>query len=384
MDEADVIVVGAGPVGAVLAMLLGNAGVRTLVLEKGSFPRDKPCGEGLMPGGVAVLEGLGIDLAREGFPSLSGIRYRTLEGGSAFGAFRARPGLPDHGFGVRRSRFDSFLAERAAGTPNVELRTGCTVHAIERAAGGFLVETGQGTATAAYLVGADGLRSTTRGLLGWSRPPQAPHRHALVSHLAVPRHGIRDVIVSLLPGKEVYVAPSGPDEVLAVVLGPLGSLRDPGATVLESYRAAVTAAHPDFAGAGTGRVRGAGPFRVGSRTVAADGAFLVGDAAGFVDPITGDAMAAGFRAADQLAGLLGGSVPAPEARYRRWHARQWRTRRLVTAIALRLTASPRLARRALAGLGRNPGALESLLEVNSGTRSLGSVPLRDWSALAGI
>jgi menaquinone-9 beta-reductase len=383
VDEADVIVVGAGPVGAVLAMLLGNAGVRTLVLEKGSFPRDKPCGEGLMPGGVAVLEGLGIDLAREGFPSLSGIRWR-LEGSSAFGAFKARPGVPDHGFGVRRSRFDSFLAERAAGTPNVELRTGSTVNAIERAAGGFRVETGDGTASAAYLVGADGLRSTTRGLLGWSKAPQAPHRHALVSHLAVPAHGVREVTVSLLPGKEVYVAPSGPDEVLAVVLGPMGSLRDPGATVIDSYRRAVTTAHPEFAGATTGRVRGAGPFRVGSRTVAAEGAFLVGDAAGFVDPITGDAMAAGFRAAAQLAGLLGGSIAAPEARYRRWHAGQWRTRRLVTAIALRLTGSPRLARRALAGLGRNPRALESLLEVNSGTRSVGSVPLRDWSALAGI
>jgi flavin-dependent dehydrogenase len=118
--------------------------------------------------------------------------------------------------------------------------------------------------------------------------------------------------------------------------------------------------------------------------VAARGAFLVGDAAGFIDPITGDAMSAGFRAAAFLAGLLAGAVPSAEARYRRWYAAQWRTRRLVTAIALGLSGSPWLARRALAGLGRHPGALESLLEVNSGVRRLGSVPLRAWSALAGI
>src|ERR1700738_4953703 len=103
--DADVIVVGGGPVGSALAMLLGRSGVRTRILEKAQFPRDKPCGEGLLPGGVAVLEQLGLDLAREGFPRLAGISYRMHEGGSASGAFRSGPGLPGGGFGVRRLRF---------------------------------------------------------------------------------------------------------------------------------------------------------------------------------------------------------------------------------------------------------------------------------------
>ena len=382
--DAQVIVVGGGPVGSVLAMLLGRSGTRTLILEQASFPRDKPCGEGLMPGGVAILERLGLDLAREGFPALAGISYRTLDGGSAFGAFRSRPGLPDRGFGVRRLRFDTLLAESAAATPNVELRTGCAVRTLERTGDGFRLETTQGWLTAGQLVGADGLRSTTRALLGWSKPPALPHRHALVGHLTAPGHRVREVVVTLLPAKEVYVAPSGPDELLAVVMGPLGSLRAPGASVLDSYRGTVAAAHPELAGAECGSIKGAGPFRVSSRTVAARGAFLVGDAAGFIDPITGDAMSAGFRAAAFLAGLLAGAVPSAEARYRRWYAAQWRTRRLVTAIALGLSGSPWLARRALGGLGRHPEALEALLEVNSGSRGLGSVPLRTWSALAGI
>ena len=382
--DAEVIVVGGGPVGSVLAMLLGRSGTRTLILEKGSFPRDKPCGEGLMPGGVAVLERLGLDLAREGFPALGGISYRTLDGGATFGAFRARPGLPGRGFGVRRVRFDALLSERAATTPNVELRTGCAVRAIERTDDGFRLETAQGRLTARRLVGADGLRSTARALLGWSKPPALPHRHALVGHLTVPRHRVREVIVTLLPRNEVYVAPSGPDELLAVVMGPPGSLRATGASVLDSYRTTVATAHPEFSGAECGRIQGAGPFRVSSRTVAEGGAFLVGDAAGFIDPITGDAMSAGFRAAAFLAGLLSEEVPSAESRYRRWYAAQWRTRRLVTSVALGLSGSPWLARRALAGLGRHPEALEPLLEVNSGSRSLSSVPLRTWSALAGI
>jgi len=382
--DAQVIVVGGGPVGSVLAMLLGRSGVRTLVLEKASFPRDKPCGEGLMPGGVAILERLGVDLGREGFPRLAGITFRTPDGGATFGAFRSGPELPDHGFGVRRVRFDALLAERAAATQHVELKTGCTVKAIARTGAGFRIETAGGQLTAERVVGADGLRSTTRGLLGWSKPPSRPHRHALVGHLAVSQHRVRGVIVTLLPANEVYVAPSGPDEVLAVVLGPPGSLRDPAATVIDTYRRIVAAAHPEFAEAESGRIRGAGPFRVSSRTVAERGAFLVGDAAGFIDPITGDAMSAGFRAAAYLAELLADAVPAAEARYLRWYAAQWRTRKVVTAIALGLGGSPRLARRALAGLGRHPDALESLLEVNSGSRRLGSVPLRTWSALVGI
>ncbi len=382
--DAQVVIVGGGPVGSVLAMLLGRSGVRTLILEKTSFPRDKPCGEGLMPGGVAILEQLGLDLAGEGFPPLDGITYRTPEGRATFGAFRSGPGLPDHGFGVRRLRFDALLAERAAETPNVELRTGCAVRAIERAGDGFRLDSGRGWLSAGQVVGADGLRSTTRGLLGWSKPPLRPYRHALVGHLAVPCHRVRGVMVTLLPSNEVYVAPSGRDELLAVVLGPPGSLRGSARSVLDSYQRTVAAAHPEFSGAECGRIKGAGPFRVSSRTVASGGAFLVGDAAGFIDPITGDAMSAGFRAAAYLAGLLAGSVPTAEARYRRWYAAQWRTRRLVTSIALGLSGSPWLARRALAGLDRHPEALESLLEVNSGARRLGSLPLRTWSALAGI
>ncbi len=382
--DAQVIVVGGGPVGSVLAMLLGREGVRTLILEKASFPRDKACGEGLMPGGVAVLEHLGIDLAREGFPTLTGIRYRTADGRTTFGAFRVGQAVPDHGFGVRRLRFDAFLAEKAAATANVELRTGCAVRSLERAGEAFRLETSSGALTGARVVGADGIRSTTRRLLGWSKPLPRHQRHALVSHLKVPGHTIREVVVTLLPTNEVYVAPSGPDELLAVVMGPPGTLRRADTSVRESYIKTVAAAHPEFAGADTGRVSGAGPFRVNSRRVADRGAFLLGDAAGFIDPITGDAMSAGFRAAAYLAGLLGSGAPSSEARYRRWYASQWRTRRLVTAIALGLTGSPRLARRALTGIGRHPEALESLLEVNSGVRRLGSVPLRTWSALAGI
>lgn len=382
--DAHAVIVGGGPAGSVMACLLGRAGVRTLVLERGEFPRDKPCGEGLMPGGVAVLEDLGIDLRREGYPPLGGIRYRTLRGESAYGAFRPTGGAPGHGFGVRRSRFDELLAARAMATRHVDFETNCEVTSIARSGTRLNIETTRGALTADIVIGADGLRSPTRALMGWSKPASPPHRHGLVSHLDVPGHGLGEVVVTLTGANEVYVAPSGPDQVLAVVLGRQGTLRMAGLSVAQTYARAVFAAHPEFSGASFARIQGAGPFRVCSRTVAQDQVFLIGDAAGFIDPVTGDAMSAAFRAAAQLASLIVHRPETAASDYRKWFGGQWRTRRIVSSIALRLTASPLLARRALSGIARRPAALETLLQVNSGSRPLGSVRPRDWSALVGI
>lgn len=388
--DADLAVIGGGPVGSTLALLAARAGRRVMVLEKGRLPRDKPCGEGLLPSGVRVLAEAGIDLAAEGFPPVGGVRYRLGEGGpSVRGDLRS-----GWGRGVRRTRFDAVLAERAASTLGVELVCGCQAQAVRAEADGVRVETAGGTVRAAAVVAADGLRSATARWLGWTRPATGRPRHALVGHLGDAGGALGDeIVVTLLDAVEVYAAPSGPDEVLVAVLGPRGALRRDGASVVDSYLSVVARAHPQLRGATlAGRVRGAGPFWTRPRTVAADRVFLAGDAAGFLDPLTGDGIAAGLAQAAALAALLAApldlrnrrEVAAAAARYRAWHARQWRRRRLVTSLALTLTGSGGLARRAMAGVGRRPQALQSLLEVNDGTRDLRAVSPRDWAALAGF
>src|SRR4051812_12490098 len=69
--DTDVAIVGAGPAGSALAIMLGRMGMRTVLLDRSRFPRDKACGEGLMPAGVAVLEGIGVPL--DSFPTLGGV-----------------------------------------------------------------------------------------------------------------------------------------------------------------------------------------------------------------------------------------------------------------------------------------------------------------------
>jgi flavin-dependent dehydrogenase len=155
--------------------------------------------------------------------------------------------------------------------------------------------------------------------------------------------------------------------------------------VRDSYREIVARAHPELRQQELcGRVWGAGPFRTAPRAVAAGRVFLAGDAAGFLDPLTGEAMAAGLAQARALAAFLAEDMNTSAARYRRWHRRQWRRRRLVSGLALALTGSDRLARRALAGVARRPAALERLLQVNDGSRGLTAIRPRDWTALAGF
>lgn len=375
--DADVVVIGGGPVGAALGMLLRGQGMRALVLDRAEFPRDKPCGEGLMPFGATVLRGLGVDLERQGFPAVTGVRYRLGEdgcGGNARAAFRGGPG-----FGVRRVRLDEILAARAG------VRGGVRVTGLRALPGGVHVETSRGELWAAAVVGADGLRSSVRGWMGWDRAPRPPNRYALVGHVGWDGPARDEIAVTLLGEVEVYTAPAGASEMLAAVLGPKGSLRRSGLSVAESYRAAVARAQPELSAASlVGRVWGAGPFNVAPLKVAEGRAFLAGDAAGFLDPLTGEAMSAGLAQAFVLAGFLAQDLDSAAARYRRWSARQWRRRRFVSRMALTLTGSQALARRALGGVRHRPGALEALLEVNDGSRGLAALRPRDWAALAGL
>ena len=381
--ETDVAIVGAGPIGSALALMLARRGRRVLLLDKARFPRDKPCGEGLMPAGLSILQELGISLAPAEFPRVRGVRYRLSDGRSAFGAFRSDDGKPVEGAGVRRLRLDPLLAARAAENPFVDFRAGVVARGLELDGPGVRLRTSAGDVAATWLIAADGIGSYVRRWMGWERPSRG-HRVGLVGHLHHPSHGINEIVVTILNGVETYVAPTGPDEVLAVVLGDRGKLGAAYSGLPQAYRYAITRAHPNLGFEPHGPLLSAGPFLVKPRQVADGPVFLVGDAAGFIDPLTGDGITAGLCAAEELVRLLVDDPEHAAPAYRAWHARQWRRRRLVTRLAMSLSGYPALASRALEGMARNPSALESLINVNGGGRPLSSVSPRTWLALAGI
>jgi flavin-dependent dehydrogenase len=376
--DADLAVVGSGPVGSALAVMMGRARKRVVLLDRRAFPRDKACGEGLMPAGVTVLEGLDIDLSA--FPTLAGVSYRMPGAGSAQGGFaRGRPGR-----GVRRLTFDALLAETAASTPNVRAAFGCTATSIQVGSDGVTVETTDGALRATTLVGADGHHSSVARWVGWARPARPPHRYAVVGHLDARGHGFNRVVVTLLDGCETYLAPTGRDEVLVAVLGTKAGLAAGGDGARAMHARWLGEAHPELAGCPPAAIAGAGRFASRPATVARGRVFLIGDAAGFVDPLTGDGMSAGLVAARRLADLLAEGHPNAAGAYRAWERAQWRRRVFMGRLALMLSRSPGLARRALRGLAKRPMALDRLLSANDGTGSLSSLTPRDWAALGGL
>lgn len=353
-------------------MLLRRAGLDVELLEKARFPRDKPCGEAMLPTGAAVLRSAGVDLGDLGFPSVRATRFRLPGRGWVRGQ------MAGAAYGVRRLRLDAHLAGLA------RARTGHAVTGARRDRDGWLLTTQHGPVRSPVVVACDGLHSPLRRWWGWERRGRPRGRYGLVGHLAAPGHGVREIVITLLGDRETYLAPAGEDELLLAVLGERGALRDPGRSVQASYVAARDLAHAELASTPLlGGVHGAGPFEVSPLDVARDGAYLCGDAAGFLDPLTGDGMSAGLLQAAQLATLLARGAERVEERYRAYLRRQWRQRRLVGALARRLSGSPRLAARALGGTARRPLAMDRLLLASSGPPGLTVLRPRDWLALAG-
>lgn len=301
----DLLVVGGGPAGLATALNAARAGLDVTVLEPRPAPTDKACGEGLMPSAVAALRQLGVRL--EGQP-LRGIRYLDARR-QASADFRDGPGL-----GVRRTTLHAALraAVDAAGIQLVaQLVDG--VHASDQAvtAGGI---------TARWLAAADGLHSPIRRQLGLHVPDRRRSRYGQRAHFAVPPWSDY-VEVHCARDAEAYVTPVGPNLVGVAVLS---SRRGPYADLLPVFpRLTQRLAGLDPATT----VRGAGPLRQSARTRVAGRVLLVGDAAGYIDALTGEGIAlACAEAAALVACVVAGR---PEDYEREWRAAT-RSYRLVT------------------------------------------------------
>ncbi|HEY0374514.1 MAG TPA: FAD-dependent monooxygenase [Amnibacterium sp.] len=327
---ADLVVVGGGPVGLATAIAARLAGLEPIVLEARSGLLDKACGEGLMPGGLAVLARLGVD--PPGAP-LRGFRYAD-----ASRAVEHRFPGPE-GRGVERIALHRALADRAAAL-GVEVRR-VRVGAVEQDADGVEVA----GVRARYAIGADGLHSTVRRAAGLGRPTAGRHRFGLRRHFALAPWS--DLVeVHWRAGFELYVTPVRHDLVSVAVLGERGLDLDAALAAVPEVRDRIGAAPAADA------VRGAGPLRQTTTRRVAGRIALVGDAAGYVDALTGEGLAIGLASAEQVVAAV---ATDDLAAYDRGWARTTRAHRLTTEGVLRLATSP--ARGSVVPLARAVPAL---------------------------
>lgn len=347
----DLIVVGGGPVGLATSIFAAKRGMRVTLVERGDLPMDKPCGEGLMPEGVRLLQAMGLSVDRS--RPFQGIRY--IDESAVVAEARFTSGF---GLGIRRRALSSAMATRAREL-GVRVCERTAARAVRIEADSVSIDAGGERVRGAFLAAADGLNSRVRADAGLDAPPLARplRRYGYRRHYRV-RPWSHFVEVYWASGAEAYVTPVGEDEVGVALLW------HEKAPAFDAMLARFPRLEARLRGAPvTSSVKGAGPFRRSVRRVQRGRLALVGDAAGYVDALTGDGVALGFRSAEALVAAIasGSGLRSYERAYRR----MWRRHVVMTEAALVLSAHPKLRRAAIAALARAPQLFRAVVSVHT-------------------
>ena len=319
MPDTGVLVVGGGPAGSATATLLARQGHSVTLLDKRRFPRDKACAEYITPGAVDALGRLGAlplpERADATWPL--GIRLITPKVSLRL---HYPDGTPRTALAIRREVLDTLLLEQAA-KAGVDVREGIKVVSplVERGrVVGVRALEGRNERrfSARVVVGADGAKSVLARSLGLSRPARWPRRLGLVAHYAAGR--VSPEYAEMHVGSDSYcgLAAVGDDlAVVGLVVSMSGKRTGENA---QGLFARETARLPGVASALRGAVqlgplRGVGPLANRVHRPAGPGFVLVGDAAGFLDPFTGEGIYRALRGAELAAEAVGRSLQWPSA-----------------------------------------------------------------------
>jgi flavin-dependent dehydrogenase len=292
----DVIVAGAGPAGSIAALVLARAGARVLIVDRDAPPRDRLCGDFLNPGAVALLDSLRLDPRRHpGARAISGMRVS-----GPFGSVYADYGAT-HGVSLSRRALDAWLLDEA-------IRAGARFHAGDvvrrplvddtpdspRVRGVVLLDRSDRKETrlpANFVIAADGRRSTLAQQTGLRATGTRSRRWGFGGHVSGVQ-GMTDAgEVHARHGWCLGLTPLDADLASLWVSVPS---RPPGRSPHDVIRQAIARDRELHDRLSAVRfadiVRVAGPLPVEARLPGVPGMLLAGDAAGFVDPATGDGL----------------------------------------------------------------------------------------------
>ncbi len=372
---SDVLVVGAGPAGAVAATILARAGARVTLVDRETFPRRKLCGDSLNPGVLALLRRLRLaaDIDARGLRIegmvVTGARGVRVEGRYPTGVY---------GRSLTRTDLDSALLQHAVAAgvdfiPATMVTRAIVDHSRGTTIAGVRVRSRRGSEDmrAAVTIAADGRHSRLAFDLGLTRHPRWPRRWAIGAYAT----GVDGMSafgeMHIRPGNYVGVAPlpGGMTNVCLVKPSSAGdrTMHDPKQALLTAI-----AADPSLCERfETARFLEApavlGPLAVSPSggSNAPDGLLLAGDAAGFIDPMTGDGLRfavqggalAASAALDALEHGWNGVHAGLAAERRRVFGQKWRFNRVLRA----LVGSPLAVHAATAVARVAPGIVQALI-----------------------
>lgn len=335
--DVEAIVVGGGPAGSAVAAGLAAAGHRVLLLDKASFPRHKACSEYINPAGATLLDDMGMsgEIMAAGAHRMEAMLVHA-PGGQHFVANyeRAEPGRA--ALGLSRYRLDHLLIDRARAA-GVDVRERAHVRKVIQEDGRVVgveatIDGARQLIRSAIVIGADGHRSVVSRELGQDTSPLWPHKTGLVAHY----RGVRDLdrFGEMHIGRHAYagLAPleDGLTNVAVVadvraVEGRTGSIDE---FFMDSLRDMPAVARKLEGAERVGTIRGVGSMARRARHTTGDGYLLVGDAAQFLDPFTGEGIYEALRGAHLAAPVVSAALrdgAASEAALRPYRAARRRT-----------------------------------------------------------
>src|SRR5213080_4102815 len=335
MEVVDAAIVGGGPAGSTCAAFCAAAGLRTLVLEREKFPREKVCGDCINPAGWPVLQRLELEEEIRNCPhaSLDAVEF------IAIGGQKLRIDLPrgdNSEIAIKRSLFDHLLLNRAR-TLGAEIREETTLIGLDRtAAKNWRIDIVRETFAARVVVGADGRNSTVARLRNLLPRPER-ERVALQAHIPLPRDFGNRIVLQFLPEGYSGQAPVNDNELNLCLVG-----TPPTISSLRNW------AEREFNLSTEQTWRTITPLTRAPVPVAHENLFFIGDAARVVEPFTGEgiyyALRSGELAANAIVKIIRGEDwQCAIRKFTRAHRAMYRGRLWINRLARAAVLSPKPA-----------------------------------------
>jgi geranylgeranyl reductase family protein len=352
MEVVDVAIVGGGPAGSTCAAFCAAAGLRTLILERERFPREKVCGDCINPACWPVLEKLELaeQIRNSPHSALKAVEFIGI-GGQVLRVDLPRGDKSE--IAMKRSLFDHLLLDRAR-TLGAEIREEATLIALDRtAAKNWKIDIVRETFAARVVVGADGRNSTVARLRNLLPRPER-ERVALQAHIPLPKGFGNRVVLQFLPEGYSGQAPVNDRKLNLCLVGTpptISSLR--------------TWAEQQFNLPADQPWRTITPLTRAPISVAHDNLFFIGDAARVVEPFTGEgiyyALRSGELAASAIIKILRDEDRQSALRqFVRAHRAMYRGRLWINRLARSAVLSPKFASAVLRVARFSPAILRLL------------------------
>jgi len=397
VSKYDLVIVGAGIAGSATAIALAPEGYNILIVDKAVFPRQKPCGECIMPEGVQILSELGVlsDILKHGGVKVDGMRYWNRRGDMAQADFPPGPEGMSHALTLQRYDLDYLLLKKADSFSNVKVRQGFQVTEVIQEDGHIKGVAGHAVNSpnnrevfnAPLTIGTDGRYSIFHKACNLNKTPLPRRRFGLTGHLK----GIEGMgsYVEVMPCNdgEIYIAPCGNDTTLVAILleesamkffkGDLPGRFHEFLRQVDGFKDRITKTELVLP------VSATGPLGFTIESLHKPGLLLIGDSSGFLDPITGEGMTLALKSVKAALPFIKEAIATgsfDEEMGDQYVQERFQSIEDVfrfTQFILNLSKKKLIADRAIRKLSRNPKLFQKFLGVATGSNKFKDISMID-------